>query len=575
MDVLIATFNDLITRKNPFLDRSLTTTIEKLIGLNHNFTQKDFDKFMATATYRKTRSYVAMPFWYPHDDQDKVIKHMFTKFTPSEKQLKLLFTCFYDKYGNTFTVWIDALIEKGFNFNDTQIKLLADSKYDISRIIKKNAVITLDDIIMTIQNTILRKTRPESLMEIMSLYTNPYPDNLMENILSEFKVSYDYDWLGKKDAIEKILDVAIIKGIKFTDNCNQTISEMGYVNMGMIELFIKKGLIPNIKLLEKCARAGFHELVLLYAKKFNLEMDIIILNHMLHHGSVWVGVRKLNHYGSHYYCCEDIVPFLLECGYDETNIINAIDDKNYLNIYTFLASLGIKPNDKTFEISCKMGYYDIFKNCIDEFKFIPSKSHLELAMNNRKEIKIVNDILCYKIIPDNKEFEILTRSYYVWDEEIFNKLVRFGLKITIDDIDRVLGSNIVIDDLERFGIEYDDQLYYICHKHCVFPDKYTKKFKIDKNVLKLRELCRTPRVSIDTITDFMKNQNVKFDRYCMEHAARFNHDVLTYMLNDLKLEPTISLFYWLQYNANNYSFYKLFIEKYNVDGDYLKQEFIY
>ena len=61
----------------------------------------------------------------------------------------------------------------------------------------------------------------------------------------------------------------------------------------------------------------------------------------------------------------------------------------------------------------------------------------------------------------------------------------------------------------------------------------------------------------------------------MEHAARFNHDVLTYMLNDLKLEPTISLFYWLQYNANNYSFYKLFIEKYNVDGDYLKQEFIY
>jgi hypothetical protein len=195
-------------------------------------------------------------------------------------------------------------------------------------------------------------------------------------------------------------------------------------------------------------------------------------------------------------------------------------------------------------------------------------------------IEMITDILQYKVVPDLIEFNCIIEEFH-WRSDVFDLLVKYGLQITINELKTAFINNICIGELERFGIEYDENLYYLCHIHNFFPADYIKNFKIDKNVLALRLLCRT-QVSISKIMSFTKKNNVKLDRYCMEHVACYNPKMLFHMIEVLKLKPTMALFYWSNYNKKDNDkqkaqqfYYMKFIEQYDINSNYLKQPFIY
>ena len=100
--------------------RKPSDIIVDLNNLNYNFTQSDFDNFLVNATYRKKDSYITQKPQFDTINWEKAVKIMFTKFTPNNKQLEHLLSCYKPTtYGNTYEfVWVDALIAKGHNFTD-------------------------------------------------------------------------------------------------------------------------------------------------------------------------------------------------------------------------------------------------------------------------------------------------------------------------------------------------------------------------------------------------------------------------------------------------------------------------
>lgn len=558
-DKLISEFNRAFHYKDPLSNKNLTTTIVNLIDMNHNFTFTDFDKFIEAVTQKKTQSYVSLPLWENHDDQDKVIKYMFTKFNPLNEQFDILTKCIRIRTNKPYNIWMDMLVEKGFKFSDNHITLLKTRKYDVSKLLIQDGS-HINDIIEEISKILRNMGTINSLKELMSKYIDPYPENFMEMALHQMR----YYLSHKKESIELILDLFISKGIKFTDECNSVIINPNIKHSAC--MLIDKGFIPNIELLTYFVKINDMSLLLYSIKKINPSTEI--MNAILSHVSEWKGeITWLNkQYAPNK---TTIKPLLNKYGYDETNILNV---NGNLDIYKFFRSLNVIPDNATFEIACKIGNYDIFKNCIDEFKFVPSKYHLQLILQNVKQSNIINDILCYKIIPNHEEFEILIGKD--WDSNIFELLVKYGLQIKNDNVYCALKKGIEINELERFGIEYDNQLYYHCHISGFLPKSYISKFKIDKGILGLRILCNTRETSIDVITSFMEKNNVKLDRYCMEHAARNNSQLLAYMINVLKLEITPTLMHWINYNANINDYYDLYIKKYNIDDNYLSEPFV-
>lgn len=598
METSLGIMNNAFVSAKSLYDQNITTAIAHLIDLEYNFTINDFDNFIRLATMGTTKSYMTSPLNTPHNDQDKVIKYMLSKFTLSNDQFYKLVKCIKIRTDNPYNLWMDTLIEKGYKFTDDQIEILKLRKYNVTNLVRKGVSVDVTDIMNEIIDILNNNKQMIALTNILNLHTDPYPDNFMEIFLGKIR---EYSFWGPalkkfKKTIKQIIDILTTKGIKFTEQCNSAIISITTYytpfKSDIVRHILNKGFNPNILLLDQFSKIGNFSLVFYGVKKHDLNTAIMnsILSHCFYNNATDISEVKMN----------KLKTKLIENGYDNQKILNMLRNQySRSDMYDLFIEWGIKPDDKTFEIACKFNDYKIFRHCIDEFNLIPSKKHLELAFSCANDenyniqkldynVAMITDILQYKVVPTPIEFNYMVQSNKVqiwekskWSLELFNLLVKYGLKITIVDIEYALANNIYIDGLERFGIGYNDQLYYLCHINNFFPIEYMSKFVIDKNILELRSLCRK-QTTIDKIMTFMKKNNVKLDRYCMEHAARYNPKMLLHMIEELELEPTLSLFYWSnQISKNEYQreiqkkCYKKFIEKHKITNDYLKQQFIY
>ncbi len=244
------------------------------------------------------------------------------------------------------------------------------------------------------------------------------------------------------------------------------------------------------------------------------------------------------------------------------------------------------PNDETFKIALNRGYINTVQHLISEYKFIVDDKCLFECMKS-KNMNLITMILNYGIKPNSvlleslitvpknkvvyfsdihykrhqrmkkyrqnrtgstKEPKIKTKSKSkskIINSRIINiieLLIKYGLKIDFNCVNLLLSCNEELLNLERFGISYDEDLYFLCYVNEHYPQEYMKKFTIDKNVLTMRKLITTNMKS-EKIANFLNTNNLKLDAYSFEYAIK-NKTIFSMELMNKKLcIPSLATLY--------------------------------
>lgn len=216
--------------------------------------------------------------------------------------------------------------------------------------------------------------------------------------------------------------------------------------------------------------------------------------------------------------------------------------KNYnFNIYKFLTSNNFVPNQKTLEIICKFSHDNysllLFDDLVEKYKFVPNyeclKNLIKYYVSNDEKYSecnnenIFNKIMKYKITIDNDIVMIAIKNKYPKINELINNCINIDKNIGIE----LIKNKIFIEDMERVGMKYDEELYYYCHIHNFFPDEFINKFTIEPNIIKMRHKYANDKLI--NIIKFIEKHNLYPDVYCVDNSViNKNRDVMTYLINN-------------------------------------------
>ena len=611
-----------------------TQVITKLHKLDFNFTVDHFNKFIICAMYKKSLSYIV------NNTKKEVIDIMFTKFTPSILQIKILFDCY--KYSNGYYYWIDTLIKKEYNFSDKLMKRLEDIGYNVSNLHMISSIKNgdIEYIFHNIQNKHIMSILLEKTYNITGNKENIDSDSETDSETdSEYKKEvedkegyigyfhYDEDKDKTKDEIEKITKTGlkdfintiknIIKKHKIiltTEHINIVISALDWYggynrlkeNISIIKMLLSIGCKLNIQCLYNLTnKTEYLDIFILLLKHIDIKKtskknDLInVLKHVCKRG-MWIHVLYLLKLSvkpdgemlsiyfnniSKYGAISINLPKILN--YPE-NIIKKYRKDTIFNLYEYLFDLGTKPDAKTLLHICGSSDIKNFNNFIKII--VPTKECLDVAVeignihmimkilehNIIADIDTYNNLLhCIDNIDfDKKDIETLQKmdgeKFKCLSNEsvddflnlIFNyildKLIDNGLKITKEMAISALqnAEDLHIFKLERFGIEYDENIYFNCYKNNIVSPEYHQQFinNIGLHRINLRILNK-----INTKNEFIKyikEHNIKPDRYCIDYASNNKKfmDIHTYMIHVLKCETM------------NYTLYKTCIKS-GMDPD--------
>ena len=587
--------------------------IVELDKLGYNFTQKDFDDFIICAVYKKSGSFivtVVSDYYDKEKDCENCIKIMFTKFSPSPKQFNLLLSC--NKYNRSIKYWVDVLIAKNYPFTAEQKKQLVDAGYDVTKFYAAAAVMSIDDIKSTIKSILLSATSINVLTDKILKMDVQYPDDFIESILIIFKVysTTGYHHTHPSTILEQILNIYIdSKIVKLHDNINDVLVDNKF-SWRLFHYFINKGLNVSNKLIDFCAsNIDYKILILIIHKQNNIELTAEIMNKMIS------GTRYMNRYKECYY--DDTYNKLVQLGYnnhinreqldfidfmisygivpDDTtfkfacthNIVKLFDycttvhkmkpseeifkyacTNNYKEIFDYCINVcSMVPTEETFKLACEKNYENIFDYCTTKCKMLPISKHLTVALTaSYVNLSLINKILCYRVIPEKKHFKLALQE----NKECMELLIKFGYVMDKDDLRLSIESNHCVDNLERFNILCDEEVYYWSHINNNWY--YKDKIKLqDEKLLSLRMLCMATKTTVDELNKYMTENTIEPDGYCLEHACHNNRPIAKYLLDKLYYNPTITTIYWLSRShiADFSTVYFDMIDIHKIDDAYL------
>jgi hypothetical protein len=156
--------------------------------------------------------------------------------------------------------------------------------------------------------------------------------------------------------------------------------------------------------------------------------------------------------------------------------------------------------------------------------------------------------------------------------KIIELLVKYGMVMNLKYVSLLLSAGEVLVNLERFGIKYDEDLYFECYVNEFYPQEYMNKFTIDRNVLIMRKYmhCNVP---MKKCIKFIKKYNLKLDGYTLEFAILNKNKLGMKLLDEYNI--CVATLYkksvCLQGNLPYYHFNKLlfrnFIEQNKITKD--------
>ena len=317
-------------------------------------------------------------------------------------------------------------------------------------------------------------------------------------------------------------------------------------------------------------------------------MDIVIKNELCHYGLL---VTIIKHVGYN----DKFISYI----FSEDNMKNDhCIDKYLLTLLFDLMNAGYKPtienvnclvayepckaifNDECFNVgsikdfvdTCKNGKFDTYIiPLIEALNVIPNNDTIIACAYNENTSLIDTLILKYNLIPDKMVLDQIVKQYdmeavtkilnykMVPDDETFNNLINdasskcntsvivrivellitYGLQINTYHIQKLLALHEPLQNLERFNIKYDEDLYFLCYVGNYYPNEYIDKFTIDKNVIMMRRL-KIKRVKL---LDFVKKNNLTIDRYTMESLflERYKEYGELFLTHNITVDNPLSL----------------------------------
>lgn len=260
-----------------------------------------------------------------------------------------------------------------------------------------------------------------------------------------------------------------------------------------------------------------------------------------------------------------IIPLTDINRYDKINLPSTFvkhfrkDHKYQLSPFGLFERFNVLPNLETVNITCRRGQFPETKMMLEKYNIIPEKNTLDLSINSQN-LELIKTILRFKLTPDTNTLHILNPGVYRNETtyKILEMLINYGLMITINDINDFLKQQYIINDLTRFNIPYDEKLYFMCFKNNYFPKEYINNMTIDKNTLKLHELCKTS--SFNDITKHIQETNTKLDKYCMSFLMKDGLKFLA-IINKYGCKPCEFVMYK---NLNNKDLEEWAIKEYKI-----------
>lgn len=538
-------------------DNELTNLILEIDRQGHKLSPNQYHKLYRRITDEEND--ITYLFNARHPDKKKVIEIVFSnvKLTGYE-----LCNILYKSSENKNYEWLNILLDKNhLLFTNKTIKYIFDKKSwsaksaHIKRYTNPMNNINNSIIIYVMWKLISKKKIDEVLFNsAMNFIENTGPLDLYYFEYTMWCMKYLSDINGRYGKM--IIKAIFMNVIKNPLNCDALYNSIckkwarrGYLCSLVIDNIYKDGFVnvmmdmgifkKNVGFLFRCI------------EKYGFVVDIEFMNKLME--KMEKGEDNIKNSSK----------INIKFDMDGDEIIKINDGNKKIYVLDMMVMFGRVPNDDTFKIALGRGYTYTVNKLINDYGFVVNDMMLYDAIKS-KNIVLINKVLevgKFNVI-SNKVFDYLIKENNVkkiYENAIHNKLshktktiaivellVKYGLKVNLKDVSMLLSDGSILLGLERFGIPYDEELYFECYVNESYPKEYMKKFKIDKNILKMRHYKYMG--SDNASVKFLKDCGNIIDMYTLERIVRCRQGWRgsrfgQYMLNTYKCVPHVGTLY--------------------------------
>jgi len=562
LDKLLKTKSKLYNEFREYPDNcTLIYILIELVNENYEFTRSQFDNFIDQACHENYGSY---SFFTSQLDEHKIIiKYMLLKFDITEEQLSKIFSG-RSRLKNCYCY--DILFEKQYNFTISDFEKLSEISYTVNlndnyNMIHNNVIFAACVYLLTNKgsdnfdkclyllkqnvnpfniehfNIILHCLSNKICRESQNIYV------LLDVLFLNYDVNEDHDNCLKTNIIQ------LISSKKFlirADIINYIINKFGY-NETFIEYIFDRILNHNAEFIFTLIHKGF-----------NVTVDF--LNKLLEKSSIsYLTLQKSGD--------QEYPKILSKFGkYKLTDNLIKIPIIDLFQLYNLI------PDINTLNIVCSkyvhIGFVDIL---LSTYKIIPEKKTLDMCISILN-YELTNKIINYKLTPNSNTLREITKEHCYSNSSEVNRiielLINHGLNITFNDVEYLLSIQFTLDNLERFDIKYDENLYFTCYLNNNYPEEYLKKFTINKDILNMHTLCKSKKLTYDKLIKYLRTNNMKLDRYAFDSLLYHYPAIAKHIIKDYKCVPSLLSAYKRTYaNCGLNITLKFLAEQYNITAN--------
>jgi len=238
-------------------------------------------------------------------------------------------------------------------------------------------------------------------------------------------------------------------------------------------------------------------------------------------------------------------------------VIGSILTNKPLNIINQLITAGPEIKIDYLEAACFSHHIEAIEFFIDN-KIMPNSECILLVFSrefvNTKNINISDKLLQYLNININPDSNRQFKKYKTLYKKIINLILASGYKLTYDDLYLITQNHVIVDNIDKYDIQFDDKFVELCVDIGFYP-KYDKMIK--PNINSLRNECNKYG-NITMIRELIQKETINPDEICLENACKYkgNNITIKYLINTHHVPITLkALQNVIHSNGNSISCY--------------------
>lgn len=462
--------------------------------------------------------------------------------------------------------WIDNLLILEFDFTEKNVELLMNSPIEISieqiqEIENCYVKLCLEKKIQEGKNE--ETTNMENIPQLILTSTEiiephiaekinePSPKNTL--IFDEFK-----KFLSSNNSIIDVASYIIKKKIILTYEMSSQIPTWMFTNMFVNEI-IENNLEPslkNLELLNSNDTIKFEEIKkknidkyvdkICSSTKTELNFDFIFKGkshaNILYLMTILQEKNKLTfsvENAKNVLCHVVMVDSQYKIGYRFENKYSEEPTEEYLQIISMFLEYNPELYGIEFmKIVCEKKDDMTFDLIIDSITYVDEESLL-IAIANRSKNIVKKLVQREPKFVSSRCIDAISTFNYL-NDDIVKILIDAGLKVDYNLIGRLLEKNIQIDNLEKYNIKYDIELYKICHIHNEFPYRYVSKITDINGDLRSKIRVDSTLQDEDEIIFLLETMNTPPDLMMYEDSVKTGKTkVIAYLETKYNFKPTI------------------------------------